>query len=64
MPFAILWTLLQPLLIAALRALLPWLIDRITADIKAGRPVVILDSEVRYVLQSRKEAVRAAYRGD
>lgn len=64
MAFSLLWTLLQPLLVAAIRALLPWLIDRITADIKAGRPVVILDSEVRYVLQNRKEAVRAAYRGN
>lgn len=64
MGFAILFQLLGPLLIAAIKALLPWLIDRVTADVKAGRPTVILDSEVRFVLQSRKEAVRAAYRGD
>lgn len=64
MPFSILFSLLQPLLIAALRVLLPWIIERVTADIKAGRPTVILDSEVGFVLQSRKDAVRAAYRGN
>lgn len=64
MPFSILFSLLQPLLIAALRVLLPWIIDRVSADIKAGRPTVILDSEIGFVLKSKKEAVRAAYRGN
>lgn len=63
MPFSILFALLQPLLIAAIKILLPWLVERITADVKAGRPTVILDSEIGFVLQSRKDAVRAAYRG-
>lgn len=64
MGFAILFQLLGPLLVAAIKALLPWLVERISADIKAGRPTVILDSEVRFVLQSKREAVKAAYRGE
>lgn len=64
MAFSVLWALLQPLLVAAIRVLLPWLVDRISSDIKAGRETVILPSEVRFVLQSKKESVRAAYRGE
>lgn len=62
MPFALLWSILFPLLKAALQALLPWLIDKITADIKAGRVPKIDDSELRMQLIARKEVVRRMYR--
>lgn len=62
MGFSLLWTLLFPLLKAALQALLPWLIDRLTADIKAGRTPHIDDSELRMQLTARKEVVRRAYK--
>ena len=64
MPFGILWTILQPLILPLIQCLLPWLIDRITADVKAGRPTVITDSDIRMQVARNKDRVRAAYRGN
>lgn len=63
MPFAILWGLLAPLLTAAIKAILPWLIDRITEDVIAGRKTTITAAEVREQMTARKETIRAAYQG-
>ena len=63
MPFGILWTILQPLILPLLQCLLPWLIDRITADVKAGRKTVITDADIKAQVARNKEAVRARYRG-
>lgn len=63
MPFAFLWAILQPLILPLIQCLLPWLIDRITADVKAGRKTVITESEIRMQVARNKEAVRARYRG-
>lgn len=62
MAFGLLWSLLWPLLVAALRTILPWLIDRLTQDIKAGRTPVVSDEEIRYALTSHKAAIQASYR--
>jgi len=62
MAFGLLWNLLWPLLVAALRTILPWLIDRITRDVRAGRVPVIADEEIRYALTSHKAAIQATYR--
>jgi hypothetical protein len=61
--FTVLWPLIQPIIMALFKALLPWLIDRITADIKAGRPTVITDAELKSAVAARKATARAAYRG-
>lgn len=61
MPFGLLFQLLAPLLVAAIRALLPWLIEVITDDIKAGRPTVIKPEEIRYQMQVRKDKIRTMY---
>ena len=61
MGFGILWGLLSPLLVAAIKTLLPWLIERITEDLKAGRQTVIEPSEIRYQMQVRKSAIRSVY---
>jgi hypothetical protein len=61
--FGILWKLLQPLILPLIQCLLPWLIDRITADVKAGRPTVITDSDIRMQVARNREAVRARYKG-
>lgn len=63
MPFALLWSLLWPLLQAAIRVILPWLIDRITYDIKAGRPTTVTADEVKEQMLARKDSIRKAYRG-
>lgn len=62
MPFAILFSLLGPLLRAAIQVLLPWLIDRITADIQAGRTTTISNDEIKMQLSARKESIRMAYK--
>jgi len=64
MAFSILWAILQPLILPLLQCLLPWLIDRITADVKAGRKTVITDSDIRMQVARNREAVRARYRGN
>lgn len=64
MLFTTLWTLLSPLLIAAIKTLLPWLIERITADVKAGRKTIITDDDIKYQMNGRKEQIRAAYKGN
>jgi len=64
MGFSFLWTLLFPLLKAAITALLPWLIDKITEDLKAGREPSIDDAELKYQLTARKEVVRRTYRAN
>ena len=62
MPFSILFSLLWPLLQAVLRVILPWLVERITHDVKAGRqPTVTLD-EVKMQVLARKESIRKAYK--
>lgn len=43
--------------------LMPWIIDRVTSDIKSGRLTIIDESEIKHELMRRKEAIRAAYRG-
>lgn len=62
MAFGFLWSLLWPLLLAAFRTILPWLIERITKDVRAGRVPVIADEEIRYALTSHKAAIQASYR--
>jgi hypothetical protein len=63
MPFAILWTLLSPLLIKALQVLLPWLIDKITNDIRNGKRTIVTEADIRYQMHQRKDLIRAAYKG-
>lgn len=63
MPFAILWPILWPLLKSAIEALMPWLIERITADIRAGRQPTIESLDVKGQLLARKEVIRRAYKG-
>lgn len=63
MGFTLLFQLLAPLLVAAIRALLPWLIDKITDDIKAGRPTVITESDIKFHMAAKKDAIKAAYKG-
>lgn len=63
MGFALLFNLLSPLLVAALKILLPWIIERVTDDIKAGRPTEIDESDIRFHLAAKKDAIRAAYKG-
>ena len=62
MPFSLLFTLLGPLLRAALQVLLPWILERLKADIAVGRPTVISNDEIKMQLQARKESIRMAYR--
>jgi hypothetical protein len=64
LPFALLWTLLSPLLIAALKQLLPWLIQRITDDVNAGRPTVITDAQIKAAMNFNREKIKAHYYGD
>jgi hypothetical protein len=63
LPFSLIWPLLQPLILPLLQCLLPWLIDRITADVKAGRKTVITDADIRAQVARNKDRVRAMYRG-
>ena len=63
MGFGILWTMLSPLLAAALKVLLPWLVERITEDVKAGRKTTISAAEVKQQMTARKDAIRAVYQG-
>lgn len=63
MPFALLFNLLSPLLVAAIQTLLPWLIDRIKSDLAAGRETSISPQDIRMQMQARRETIRTTYQG-
>lgn len=63
MPFGILWPLLWPLLKSAIEALMPWLIEQITSDVRAGRTPTMESLDIKGQLLARKEVIRRAYKG-
>lgn len=63
MPFGLLFQLLLPLITKVIQVLLPWLVDIITADVKAGRETTISEADIKQAVISRKEAIRQVYRG-
>lgn len=62
-PFALLWPLIKLIAVPLLRAILPWLLERIAESIRSGRPVTFTDAELAQAVDQQQTQMQAVYRG-
>lgn len=62
-PFAVVWPIVQLIAVPLLRAILPWLLERMADSIRSGQSLNLTDAEIVAAVGQQEHAMKTAYRG-
>ena len=63
-PFAVFWPVIQLVAVPLIKAVLPWILERIADSIRSGQPVTFTDDELRMAVANQETSMRTVYRGN
>lgn len=60
-PFFVIWPIIQFLAVPLLRAVLPYLLEKIADALKSGQPLSFSDDDLKGLVDDQQQAMKAAY---